>query len=329
MNLSDPPIDTRVYFAGKHNLDTDQNGLKTVFIQDRLGSVARDSLYPWGEDRGTPGANDTVKFATYTRDSATLLDYADQRYYVSSQGRFLTPDPYRATTNSANNPTSPQSWNHYAYVTGDPVNLHDPSGLYGCTPDDPSCTPGCDPSDPSCTPPGCDPTTSDCGVPPPPGQPSPPTDPSEEDIALVAGGLGPGTAAGCSSSPVATSGCYWQTSLGDANGFLGALGLPGLAGAAGAGTITIGGVSVGWEVVIAALGGPEVILTVATIAAGVALYEYWQKETTTERLVRCNEEFFANLHKCASAYPPGSAALKACYAAAKKTYDLCRGIGIQ
>jgi hypothetical protein len=43
-------------------------------------------------------------------------------------GRFLTPDPYRAS----GGPAAPQSWNRYAYVEGDPVNRFDPTGLYPC-----------------------------------------------------------------------------------------------------------------------------------------------------------------------------------------------------
>ncbi len=63
-------------------------------VQDRLGSVGK--YYPFGEDRNsTYIPNDQVKFATYTRDSATSLDYADQRYYGSTFGRFMTPDPYK------------------------------------------------------------------------------------------------------------------------------------------------------------------------------------------------------------------------------------------
>jgi len=43
----------------------------------------------------------------------------------STYGRFLTPDPYRASAA----PENPQSWNRYAYVQSDPVNRYDPSGL--------------------------------------------------------------------------------------------------------------------------------------------------------------------------------------------------------
>ena len=70
--------------------------------------------------------------ATYTRDAATGLDYADQRYYSSAPGRFLTPDPHRATTGSVNNPADPGSWNRYAYTRGDPINRFDPRGLADC-----------------------------------------------------------------------------------------------------------------------------------------------------------------------------------------------------
>jgi len=58
-----------------------------------LGS--RGKYFPHGEDRtASPSPpNDQVKFATYTRDSATGLDYADQRYYTASLGRFLTQTP--------------------------------------------------------------------------------------------------------------------------------------------------------------------------------------------------------------------------------------------
>src|SRR5690348_1839749 len=60
--------------------------------QDRLGSIGK--YYPYGEERNYSALpNDQVKFATYTRDGVSGLDYADQRYYTSQLGRFMTPDP--------------------------------------------------------------------------------------------------------------------------------------------------------------------------------------------------------------------------------------------
>jgi RHS repeat-associated protein len=63
---------------------------------------------------------------TYNRDSFTGLDYADQRFYAASYGRFNTPDPYKASGSAGD----PNSWNRYAYVAGDPTNHTDRRGLY-------------------------------------------------------------------------------------------------------------------------------------------------------------------------------------------------------
>src|SRR5579872_7613381 len=71
--------------------------------------------------------NDQVKFATYTRDSATGNDYADQRYYTSTLGRFMIVDQSVSSLRLSN----PQSWNRYSYASGDPINANDPTGL--CT----------------------------------------------------------------------------------------------------------------------------------------------------------------------------------------------------
>ena len=111
---------TAVFFGGKR---VAVNGV--AFVPDRIGSNTQGKYFPYGEDRGTPIANDQVKFATYTRDSATGLDYADQRYYSNQFGRFTSPDPYKASAG----PSDPGSWNRYSYVQGDPVNHTDRSGL--------------------------------------------------------------------------------------------------------------------------------------------------------------------------------------------------------
>ncbi len=43
----------------------------------------------------------TGVFGTYTGHGFTYLDYADQRFYASSYGRFNTDDPYRASAGAA------------------------------------------------------------------------------------------------------------------------------------------------------------------------------------------------------------------------------------
>jgi RHS repeat-associated protein len=129
-NLTCTPSNLAVYFGAKRVGTIDGTGGSSAFVTDRLGS--HGSYYPYGEEKTTPLPNDEVKFATYTRDSATGLDYADQRYYSSQFGRFLSPDPHDGSAV----PKDPGGWNRYDYVGNDPVNFGDPSGLYRCKPED-------------------------------------------------------------------------------------------------------------------------------------------------------------------------------------------------
>ena len=117
---------TNVWFDGKL---ISESGAPV--IQDRLGTnrAYGARFMPYGEETSST-ANDRVKFATYTRDSFTGLDYADQRFYASSYGRFSTPDPYQAAAKGANDLNTPISWNRYGYVLGDPINGYDPQGLF-------------------------------------------------------------------------------------------------------------------------------------------------------------------------------------------------------
>jgi len=114
-----------VYFAGKL-ISAEGNAVAV----DRLGSVrwnaasGSHTYYPYGaEYNATP--NNTEKYATYTRDNLTGLDYAMNRYFYSAWGRFMSPDPYSGSAHLGN----PQSWNRYTYTTNDPVNRRDPQGL--------------------------------------------------------------------------------------------------------------------------------------------------------------------------------------------------------
>jgi RHS repeat-associated protein len=102
-------------------------GGRRLAALDQLGSAG--TYYPWGEAKGGTNPQDTWSYATYWRDSATGLDYANNRYYSNAYGRFMTPDPYLANNGGAGNPNDPGSWNKYAYTRGDPVNRKDPIGL--------------------------------------------------------------------------------------------------------------------------------------------------------------------------------------------------------
>ncbi len=69
----------------------------------------------------------------------TGLDYAWNRYYSATWGRFTSADPYVMSGGLGN----PQGWNRYAYVVGDPVGKFDPSGLAWCLADYSMVWPGC------------------------------------------------------------------------------------------------------------------------------------------------------------------------------------------
>ena len=97
---------------------------------DRLGSVGR--FYPYGQENPSASWEGREKFTGYFRDAETLLDYANQRYYLQAQGRFATPDQYMAS----GGPADPGSWNRYAYVGGDPINYWDPNGQIMAAPGD-------------------------------------------------------------------------------------------------------------------------------------------------------------------------------------------------
>ena len=68
------------------------------------------------------------------------------RYYGNGLPRFLSPDPIGGTVKS------PQSWNRYAYVLGNPMKLVDPTGMYGINhnPYNPEGTNPCDGKGPMC-----------------------------------------------------------------------------------------------------------------------------------------------------------------------------------
>ncbi len=91
--------------------------------------VGDQGAYPFGElwysnnDTNCTNSNSTSWiFTSYERDQESGNDYALARSYANSQGRFLAPDPLEGVVGD------PQSWNRYAYVENDPINLSDPSG---------------------------------------------------------------------------------------------------------------------------------------------------------------------------------------------------------
>jgi RHS repeat-associated protein len=86
------PYSTKDYL---HDVDPSRG--VTVAL-DRLGSnqSGGSHYFPYREEQQLT-AQDRDKFATYHRDGTTGLDYAQNRYYASTLGRFISPDPYKAS----------------------------------------------------------------------------------------------------------------------------------------------------------------------------------------------------------------------------------------
>jgi len=101
---------------------------------DATGQViSRRDFHPFGEEvftsqrtQGLSYTADTVrqKFTGYERDNEIGLDFAQARYYSSRLGRFYSVDPESAGAME----DYPQSWNAYAYVGNNPLNMTDPDG---------------------------------------------------------------------------------------------------------------------------------------------------------------------------------------------------------
>jgi RHS repeat-associated protein len=128
----------------------------------RLASTPTRTLYSstayaaFGEPYKQAGTTD-LSYTGQDQDTVSgMHDFLDRRY-IPVQGRWLTPDPIGL---AAVDPTSPQTWNRYAYVSNNPLALVDPFGDLESTrkyiappdpPSPPSTTPQLPPNGPTCT----------------------------------------------------------------------------------------------------------------------------------------------------------------------------------
>jgi RHS repeat-associated protein len=133
---------TNVYAAGELLATYDGSGPGLHFhIADPLGSrrVQVSSTgevelncanLPFGDNLSCgPGTDATEHhFTGKERDSESGLDYFGARYYGSSMGRFMSPDPAWFVAASV---ADPQSWNLYAYARNNPLVNIDSDG-YDC-----------------------------------------------------------------------------------------------------------------------------------------------------------------------------------------------------
>jgi RHS repeat-associated protein len=87
-----------------------------------------NGLNPYSDPSAPSSANDAtpLHFTGKERDSESGNDYFGARYFGSSMGRFMSPDPSGLL---AQHPENPQSWNLYAYALNNPLKNIDPTGL--------------------------------------------------------------------------------------------------------------------------------------------------------------------------------------------------------
>jgi RHS repeat-associated protein len=133
---------TAVNSNGTRYSTPDHLGSPRVSTNSSAGVVSRHDYLPFGEELGSGIGGRTVgmgfsvadgrrqKFTSYQRDSETSLDFAEARFYSSSQGRFTSVDPLMASAVTA----APQTFNRYSYVTNSPLALVDPTGMFGICP---------------------------------------------------------------------------------------------------------------------------------------------------------------------------------------------------
>lgn len=107
------------------------------FLADHLGTaqlelssggwpVWKGQFAPFGQELDTQYTANHYKFTGKERDTESGLDNFGARYYGSSMGRFLSPDPLGGKL------ANPQSLNRYAYVLNNPLINTDPTGMYVC-----------------------------------------------------------------------------------------------------------------------------------------------------------------------------------------------------
>ena len=84
---------------------------------------------PFGDAESCTPTPTEQLFTGKERDSESGNDYFGARYFASSMGRMLSPDPVGGSL------ANPQTLNKYAYVLNNPLRYTDPTGLYACADD--------------------------------------------------------------------------------------------------------------------------------------------------------------------------------------------------
>jgi RHS repeat-associated protein len=136
-NTGNPSFKEYVFFNGTRIASRDSSNNVDYYFADHLGSARvitnaggtpldDSDFYPFGVERPIlSSSGNNYKFTGQERDTESYLDNFGARYYASTMGRFMSPDP----GNVGATPDAPQSWNAYSYVLNKPLIATDRSGL--------------------------------------------------------------------------------------------------------------------------------------------------------------------------------------------------------
>lgn len=111
-------------WLGNRRVQTDSAGSTEETCTNRLFGDNQQCVVATGAPSTADDATEH-HFTGKERDTESGLDYFGARYYGSSMGRFMSPDPVVITTERLMNP---QQLNLYAYVANNPLRFIDPTG---------------------------------------------------------------------------------------------------------------------------------------------------------------------------------------------------------
>jgi RHS repeat-associated protein len=117
--------------TGQRHFHLDHLGTPRLITRASGYPAGYHVYYPFGEEATAFNQDsERMKFTGHERDLASPaaagddLDYMHARHESPVTGRFLSPDPLIGSVRLK----SPQSWNRYSYVAGNPLDLVDPNG---------------------------------------------------------------------------------------------------------------------------------------------------------------------------------------------------------
>jgi RHS repeat-associated protein len=117
--------------TGQRHFHLDHLGTPRLITRAGGEKVAYHVYYPFGEEATVYNQDiERMKFTGHERDLASPsgpgddLDYMHARHESPMTGRFLSVDPALESAE----PGTPQTWNRYSYVAGNPLKYIDPTG---------------------------------------------------------------------------------------------------------------------------------------------------------------------------------------------------------